>query len=198
MIELKIFKTHPEITIPSFATQESACFDIAAFTKDKRTYVGYDQTNSQFERPISPNGSILIMPGERVMVPTGMILDIPKGYSVRLHPRSGLSLKVGITLANCEAVIDSDYFEELFLLVVNNTQLKYYVHHGARIAQGELAQQLSYNITETTDRPQQRTDRVGGLGSTGLVLVLDNKPLTPNDPIPGSVKRGRGRPRKNS
>jgi len=189
MITLGIFKTHPEVVIPSFATQESACFDISSFTQDRRTYTGYDQTNSQFERPVSPTSSILVMPGERVMVPTGLILDIPKGYSVRLHPRSGLSLKVGITLANCEAVIDSDYFEELFLLITNNTQLRYHIHHGSRLAQGELVQQLNYNIIETTDRPQQRTDRVGGLGSTGLVA---------NNVDTIAVKKGRGRPPKNN
>jgi dUTP pyrophosphatase len=188
MIELRIFKTHPEVVIPSFATQESACFDISSFQQAGKSYVGYDQTNSRFERH-TPTGLILVMPGERVMVPTGLILDIPKGYSVRLHPRSGLSLKVGITLANCEAVIDSDYFEELFLLITNNTQLKYHIHHGSRLAQGELVQQLNYNIVETTDRPQQRTDRIGGLGSTGLVV---------NNSDTIAVKRGRGRPPKNN
>jgi dUTP pyrophosphatase len=188
MIALGIFKTHPDVVVPSFATQESACFDIAAFTKNSRTYTGYDQTNSHFERPISPTGSILVMPGERVMVPTGMILNIPKGYSVRLHPRSGLSLKVGLTLANCEAVIDSDYFEELFILVVNNTQLKYHIHHDARIAQGELVEQLNYGIVQLNEKPTQRTDRVGGLGSTGITAT----------PAATPEKRGRGRPRKNT
>ena len=190
MTELKIFKTHPDVNLPAFATEEAACFDIAASMLGKVTYEGYNKTNSKFERKIGSDGAIAIMPGDRVMVPTGMILDIPKGYSVRLHPRSGLSLKLGLVLANCEAVIDSDYFNELFLLIHNTSENKINVAHGERLAQAELVEQIKYKITETKTKPEQRTNRVGGLGSTGVKTV--------EAAIEQPVKRGRGRPRKDA
>lgn len=184
MTELKIFKTHPDVNLPAFATDEAACFDIAACMLGKVTYQGYNKTNANFERKIGTDGSIAVMSGDRVMVPTGMILDIPKGYSVRLHPRSGLSLKQGLVLANCEAVIDSDYFNELFLLIHNISENKIVINHGERLAQAELVEQIKYKIVETTVKPEQRTNRVGGLGSTGIKTV--------------EAKRGRGRPKKDA
>lgn len=190
MTELRIFKTHPDVNLPAFATDEAACFDIAASMLGKITYEGYNKTNSKFERKIGSDGAIAIMPGDRVMVPTGMILDIPKGYSVRLHPRSGLSLKLGLVLANCEAVIDSDYFNELFLLIHNTSENKINVAHGERLAQAELVEQIKYKITETKTKPEQRTNRVGGLGSTGVKTV--------EAAIEQPAKRGRGRPRKDA
>jgi dUTP pyrophosphatase len=187
MTTLKIFKTHPEVQLPKFATKQSACFDISYQAWGKGSYKGYNKVNANFERQIGSGaeGVITITPGDRVMIPTGMILDIPEGYSVRLHPRSGLSLRHAITLANCEAVIDSDYFEELFLLIQNNSEVSVNIHHGERLAQAELVKDEHYTIEETLVQPTQRTDRTGGLGSTGLNIVEDNP-----------VKRGRGRPKK--
>lgn len=187
MTTLKIYKTHPEVQLPKFATKQSACFDISYQAWGKGTYTGYNNVNANFERRIGAGdeGVITITPGDRVMIPTGLILDIPEGYSVRLHPRSGLSLRHAVILANCEAVIDSDYFEELFLLIQNNSSVSVNIHHGERLAQAELVKDERYTIEETLVQPTQRTDRTGGLGSTGLNIVEDNP-----------VKRGRGRPKK--
>jgi dUTP pyrophosphatase len=167
-MKLKIYKTHPEVKLPSFATQEAACFDIAAQFFGKQTYNGYKETNTPFEGLLTSNNEITIMPGDRVLVPTGLIFDIPKGHSVRIHPRSGLSYKQGIVLANLEAVIDSDYFQETFIILKNTSSNKVRISNGDRIAQAELVKSLSYIIEETTEAPKQRTDRVGGLGSTGV------------------------------
>jgi len=95
MTTLKIFKTHPEVQLPKFATKQSACFDISYQAWGKGSYKGYNKVNANFERQIGSGaeGVITITPGDRVMIPTGMILDIPEGYSVRLHPRSGLPLQ---------------------------------------------------------------------------------------------------------
>ena len=183
--KLKFWKTHPEITIPSFQTGQAACFDLALQTNGKLTYSGYNQDNKPFTRDVHAGGSIFLSSGDRIMAPTGLIMDIPEGYSVRLHPRSGLSLRHSLVLANCEAVIDSDYFEELFLLIQNNSDVSVNIHHGERLAQAEVVKDECYTIEETLVKPTQRTDRVGGLGSTGLNIVEDNP-----------VKRGRGRPKK--
>jgi len=137
------------------------------------------------------NGTIAIAPGERMMVPTGLIFDIPEGYSVRIHPRSGISYKNGVVLANCEGVIDSDYVEEIYVLLHNTATVNFVITPGDRIAQAELVKMESYTIEETTERPAQKTDRAGGMGSTGINSNVDVVVVT--DP---PVKRGRGRPKK--
>jgi dUTP pyrophosphatase len=164
---LKIYKTNPDVSLPKFQTKESACFDIAAQFSDKHKYSGYNQNNSSFENEIS-NNQITIMPGDRVLVPTGLIFDIPSGYSVRIHPRSGLSYKQGLILANLEAVIDSDYFEETFVILTNTSANKVKINNGDRIAQAELVKSETYKIVETKKAPTQRTERKGGMGSTGV------------------------------
>ena len=169
-MELKIYKTDPNVRLPFFATGESACFDIAYQPNGKQEYKGYSKTNKEFVRPI-PDGSLVVNGGDRVMVPTGLILEIPSGYSVRLHPRSGLSFKSGLILANSEAVIDSDYFHELFVLIHNISDNQIQIMPGDRIAQAEMVKSVEYLIVETFVKPSQKTDRVGGLGSTGTETV---------------------------
>lgn len=188
MLRLNVYKIHPDVVAPDFATKQSACFDLAFSALGKYEYNGYNKQNKTFTRKINKDGSIHIMPGDRVMIPTGLILDIPEGYSVRIHPRSGLSLKQGIILANAEGVIDSDYINELFLLITNISENGIDINHGDRIAQGELIEKLSYGIYEITDKPGQKTDREGGMGSTGISVTV----------VEETVKRGRGRPRKSA
>ena len=108
------------------------------------------------------------------MVPTGLILDIPIGYSVRLHPRSGLSLKQGLVLANAQGIIDSDYVEELFVLMYNMSDNVMTINNGDRICQGELIKTDKYTIEETLIQPKIKTDRKGGMGSTGVKNVTEN------------------------
>lgn len=201
---LKIYKTHPNIVIPRFATAQSACFDIALQGSGKVSYKGFNSVNSPVERRYQ--GTMTIMPGERIMAPTGMIFDIPKGYSVRIHPRSGLSFKQGLVLANLEAVIDSDYVEETFVLLTNISENQIVLKDGDRIAQAELVRQEEYTIEATLHRPGQKTDRIGGMGSTGVsapvgrIAVLDTGETVKfkiQDTQQEPVKRGRGRPRKN-
>lgn len=176
MTKLKVFKTHPNVTLPVFSTKQSACFDISACFAGKQSYSGFSKTNAPFERKfIDYSNGIVVMPGERVMCPTGLIFDITDGYSVRIHPRSGLSYKSGIVLANQEAVIDSDYFQETFVLLTNISDAKFTVMNGDRIAQGELVKVEKYDIEETKEQPQQKTDRKGGVGSTGVKKNVSQK-----------------------
>jgi dUTP pyrophosphatase len=112
--------------------------------------------------------AIRIRPGDRVLVPTGLILDIPEGHSVRLHTRSSISLKKGLIMPNGEGIIDSDYYHQTFVMLYNASADEVLIENGERIAQGELVKTLSYSIEETKDVPEQKTDRVGGFGSTGV------------------------------
>lgn len=194
MIRLNIYKTHPDIVLPKFATKGSACFDLSFQSAGKTEYTGYNSFNAPFTRNLHDEGAIVIMPGERIMVPTGLIFDIPEGYSVRIHPRSGLSYKQGLVLANLEAVIDSDYVQETFVLLTNTSENPVSINNGDRIAQAEMIKSEEYVLWETFEAPTQKTDRTGGLGSTGVAAVT-----IPSDTVvltEQPVKRGRGRPRK--
>jgi dUTP pyrophosphatase len=164
--------------IPQFATEGSACFDICArFHNDPensdpdwgayKPVVAYGPQNVKME--IYPEkGCLDIPPGWRFLIPTGLILDIPDGYSVRLHARSGLALKDGLMLANAEGVIDSDYTDELKIMVTAMSSSLVTIHHGQRLCQGELVRTQPVKLMRTFRPPQQKTDRTGGFGSTGV------------------------------
>jgi len=104
---------------------------------------------------------------ERVLVPTGIIFDIPEGYSVRLHSRSGLAWKDGLYLTNCEGIIDSDYVDPVFAMMTNISQSPKVINNGDRICQAELVETLQHDLTEIKEPPTQKTQRDGGFGSTG-------------------------------
>ena len=109
-----------------------------------------------------------LYPGERILVPTGLIFDIPLFYSVRIHARSSISLKMGVIIPNGEGIIDSDYYHQTYVMLYNASADEVIIYHGDRIAQGELVKTLDYDLVETEDIPEQKTNRVGGFGSTGV------------------------------
>ena len=110
--------------------------------------------------------SIAIDPGARVLIPTGLRLEIPIGYEVQLRPRSGLALKHGITLPNSPGTIDSDYRGPLGVILMNMGQDVFHVAHGDRIAQIVVAPvlQASFSLRRVLG-PTSRGE--GGFGSTG-------------------------------
>ena len=174
------------MVLPEFATEGSDCFDVRFQPWGKFSYKGYSFNNKPFDRSVS-DGKLVINPGDRVLVPTGLILNIPEGYSVRLHPRSGLALKQGLVLANAEAVIDSDYVEELFVILYNQSNVQAEIFNGDRIAQAELVADLEYTFNVTVNRPEQKTSRNGGLGSTGVSVEPTTKfdvVFTEDEPAP--------------
>ena len=169
---LKYFKVDPEAVEPNFQTRRAACFDIGAcFSKNTsiKIYRGKDDWS------ITPmfDGEkdayfISVMPGERALIPTGLIFDIPEDYSIRLHPRSGMALKYGLMLANCEGIVDEDYTYETKLIVMNtNHHESIRIYSRERIAQAELVRYEQCQFEEIYQEPGLKTDRVGGFGSTG-------------------------------
>jgi dUTP pyrophosphatase len=179
MPNLKIYKTFPNIELPKIATEQSACFDLAFSSLGKFEYTGYNERNRPFTLPFK-DGKLSVAPGHRVMVPTGLIFDIPKGYSVRLYSRSGLSLKQGLVLVNSVGVIDSDYVDEVFVLMSNLSTNNQWLNPGDRIAQAEIIKNETCKIEETTVRPILKSDRVGGFGSTGVTLNVTNTTVSSN------------------
>ena len=197
MAKLKLWRTHSFNQLPKKQTEGSACFDLMFQGHGKSEYKGYTRMNKPFTRPM--HNQIVIQPGDRVMVPTGLIMDIPEGHSVRVHARSGMSYKQGLVLVNAEGVIDSDYVEEVMVLVYNLSDNSITIQTGDRIAQAELIKDAEYPLEETAARPGVKTTRVGGMGSTGVTSEADTIKITVAEPppvIPQSDKRGRGRPKK--
>lgn len=167
-LSLGYHKVNSEAKEPFFATRGAACFDLHACLEGLPKYkVRQDTLDREIERPVK-NGTIQIFTMERVLVPTGLILDIPAGYSVRLHSRSGLAWKDGLYLTNCEGIIDWDYTDPVFVMLTNISQSPKSIKHGDRICQAEMIERLNYSLVEVDKAPEQKEDRTGGFGSTGV------------------------------
>lgn len=163
---LKIYRCSAFAIIPTFATKESACFDIYTCLRHAGEIQIYGNPN-RIHFFGGEEESLHLQPGERVALPTGLIFDIPKGYSLRLHPRSGLALKHGIGFTNSEGIIDSDYVNEVKAIITNFGTKTHIFKHGDRVCQGELVKSLDYSIEEVYTVPAIKSDRIGGFGSTG-------------------------------
>lgn len=167
-MKLSFYKTQETAYVPAFETEEAACFDFKASLVSGAEVVYYSSFNEKNVVYIGPSKSIILQPKCRYLVPTNLIMDIPSGFSVRIHPRSGLALKNGVTLINCEGVIDSDYVNPTFITLFNLSDSSFEVKDGDRIAQGELVLLQNYTITQIHEAPTQKTSRSGGFGSTGV------------------------------
>jgi dUTP pyrophosphatase len=161
-----IFKLNENAKTPERATRLSACYDLFACLNPYDVVKSYDVNNIETPLVVPKEKEITINPGDRVLVPTGCKFKIPHGYSIRLHPRSGLSLKNGISLSNCEGVIDEDYTKPTFMLLTNESNIPFPVKHGDRLTQMELVPVIEIEFEPVPDFGDF-TDRKGGLGSTG-------------------------------
>lgn len=169
---MKIFKSNEAARIPEFATEGSAAFDIRACLTEGDTVRTFNPHNRELQMPVrrATNGimTVQVLPQCRVLVPTGLILDIPAKHVVKLYIRSSMALKFGLGLANDVGIIDSDYTDPLYVMLYNMCDTPINIYHDDRIAQAMLEKTLAYKLEETTDRPDRKTDRAGGLGSTGV------------------------------
>ena len=172
--KLKFFKLNDKAQLPTFATRESACFDLHAnlLEGEEIQYYQAISTKSVPRRVAfdinSSNTFIQLNNMERMLIPTGLIANIPEGFSVRLHSRSGLAFKQGVYLANCEGIIDSDYVDPIYAMVTSISNVPTRIYDGDRICQGELVRCEKYTLDESDEMPSQKTDREGGFGSTGV------------------------------
>lgn len=109
---------------------------------------------------------VRLSPGSRALLPTGLFSAIPEGYQISLRPRSGLSIKQGVTLCNSVGLVDSDYRLEWFVPVINLGQEDVYIEDGERVCQAllEKVNRIEWEEVESLNE----TERVGGFGSTGL------------------------------
>lgn len=135
-----------EFELPFYATEGAAGADIRASIPEKK--------------------SIVVKPGERVLVPTGLQMEIPFGYEIQVRPRSGLSLKSSLMVVNSPGTIDCDYRGEINIIIGNFGKDDYVIEHGLRLAQLVLAPviQAKYSRANSLNETARGT---GGFGSTG-------------------------------
>ena len=110
---------------------------------------------------------LLVKPGGRVLVPTGLRVAIPEGFEMQVRPRSGLALKHGVGLPNSPGTIDSDYRGPLGVILVNFGETAFRVRHGARIAQAVVAPVVVARF-EAVEALDATARGAGGFGSTGV------------------------------
>ena len=167
MKNLYVWKLWEDAYMPVYGTEWSACFDLSASLRDGDVVTVYTVTNVKEKRRVHEK-SIPLCSGERMLVPTGLVFDLDEGESIRLHPRSGLSLKNGIVLANAEGVVDADYVDQTYIMLSNVSTETFEISHGMRICQGEVVNVEQRNFVLAEREPESKTSRKGGYGSTGL------------------------------
>ena len=109
---------------------------------------------------------LVIQPGARALVPTGLTIAVPAGYEAQVRPRSGLALKYGVTCLNSPGTIDSDYRGEVGVILANLGPEAFTIRRGDRIAQMVVAAYASVAWEETNSLDETRRG-AGGFGSTG-------------------------------
>jgi len=115
------------------------------------------------------NQSVVLHPGDRFLVPTGLVMAIPEGFEGQVRPRSGLALKHGVTVLNAPGTIDSDYRNEVMVLLVNHGQAPFEIKKGDRIAQLLIAPVPECEWLPSDSKGLGDTQRgLGGYGSTGV------------------------------
>lgn len=110
--------------------------------------------------------SLIIAPGARVLVPTGLSFEIPHGYEVQIRPRSGLSLKTDLLVVNSPGTIDCDYRGEVKIILGNFGKVDFVIKHGERVAQMVMAPVWQARIS-TVEELSDTERGAGGFGSTG-------------------------------
>jgi dUTP pyrophosphatase len=113
------------------------------------------------------NEPLTLAPLERVMVPTGIFLELPHGYEAQVRPRSGLAIKQGLTCLNSPGTIDADYRGELKVILINLSAEHQVISHGDRIAQ-IVFQKIEIVQLESTDQISETARNAGGFGHTGI------------------------------
>ncbi len=124
-----------------------------------------DQSAGMDLRANIPN-TIVLKPGERALVSTGISMALPEGYEAQIRPRSGLAYKFGVTVLNSPGTIDADYRGDIGVLLINHGKKAFAIEDGMRIAQLVVAKYTQFNWNEVEDLTI--TERgSGGFGSTG-------------------------------
>jgi dUTP pyrophosphatase len=130
--------------LPQFETAQSAGMDLRA----------------------NIDAPVVLQPGDRALIPTGIAMALPEGFEAQIRPRSGLAYKHGVTVLNSPGTIDADYRGDVGVLLINHGKEPFIVEDGMRVAQMVVAKYSQFEWNEVEDLSS--TDRgAGGFGSTG-------------------------------
>jgi len=116
--------------------------------------------------PAAIESDLIMVPGERVLVPTGLALALPEGYEAQIRPRSGLALRNGVTVLNTPGTVDADYRGEVKVILINLSNSDFIIQRGMRIAQMVIAPVLQVSLMDVDVLPKTARGE-GGFGSTG-------------------------------
>lgn len=133
------------LSLPHYATEGAAGLDLLA----------------------AVDAEIVLQPGARALVPTGVAIALPSGFEAQVRPRSGLAVKFGITVLNAPGTIDCDYRGEIKCPLINHGSEAFTVTRGMKIAQLVIARYETATLEEVTELPTT-TRGEGGFGSTGM------------------------------
>ena len=119
-----------------------------------------------FRAAIAEDAPVVISPGARILVPTGLVIELPQNHEGQIRPRSGLAYKHGITVLNSPGTIDADYRGEVHILLINHGSEPFEISRGMRIAQMIIAPVVQVQVEEV--ETMSDTNRgAAGYGSTG-------------------------------
>ncbi|NSX89415.1 dUTP diphosphatase [Agrobacterium tumefaciens] len=116
---------------------------------------------------VPADAPLTLKPGERTLVPTGFVFEVPAGYEAQIRPRSGLAIKNGITCLNSPGTVDSDYRGEVKVILANLGDSDFVIERGMRIAQMVIAPVTQVVVSEVTET-SATVRGTGGFGSTGV------------------------------
>ncbi|MBT3371431.1 MAG: dUTP diphosphatase [Rhodospirillaceae bacterium] len=133
-----------ELALPRQATMDSAGMDLLAAVE----------------------GDVVLAPGSRALIPTGIAVALPSGHEAQVRPRSGLALKHGVTVLNSPGTIDADYRGEVGVILINHGEAPFTVRRGERIAQLVIAA-VTAAVLDEVERLPESGRGTGGFGSTG-------------------------------
>jgi dUTP pyrophosphatase len=115
---------------------------------------------------VPESAPLVLAPGQRALVPTGLTIALPPGYEAQVRPRSGLAFKHGVTVLNAPGTIDADYRGEIGVLLINHGDAPFPIHRGERIAQMVVAAVARVELVSSGSLPPTKRGS-GGFGSTG-------------------------------
>ncbi len=161
-INIKII--NDKASIPTYATDGSSGFDLKGL-KILKLFKNSEEIDIKDKFPFAEEkGYFYLRPFERVLLGTGVAMEIPKGYELQIRSRSGTSLKRGLIVTNSPGTVDSDYRNEIGIIITNTNPTLAKINLGEFIAQGVICpiQQVIFNPVLVLNE----TERKGGFGST--------------------------------
>lgn len=173
MTTLHIKRLVPQAQLPARATELAAGLDVRACLHSRTVKVwreverNYGRDTAEHNEPVM-RGTVTLYPGDRALIPTGQAMRPAPGYCLKFYPRSGLSLKQGLTLINAVGMGDEDYSDEYHVTLVNHSGTVQSIADGMRLCQLMVERVELVEIVECEELPPVQSDRQGGFGSSGV------------------------------